>query len=678
VTGLGLLTEELGRYTTKGSLPAGTAPEAMFPTRSGIGPVTFPQMSQPIDIANGGQAVGQAPVGTVLVASSDTDLLLDIEAAVRAQGFEVILTREGENALRLARKHFPALLILDDALPGPSGVEVSRRLRCDWRFLDRGIVLLAPDPFSAQEAMMTAGADDVVFKPVDPIALADRLGLTFRRLQEMRSSSPLSGLPGNASIERELRRRTSQGMGVGLAYIDIDDFKAYNDYYGFLRGDEMIRALAGVIREAADVRTDVFIGHVGGDDFVLLASPDQVEEIAREILSSFETTVPLLYDPEDAARGCIAVRDRQGRDHHYSLLTLSIGVAAESGPGPGDHRRLVDAATEMKRYAKTQPDNVIAVDRRTGERPAALAENFRAVGRSARSRRRRTTRSRALTAVAAALLLGVVMAGPAFAVVENSSPGEFLWPLKLRIEDARLALEGEAAGDVMLHLEFASRRIGELQQVVAEGDTSLIGTVVGNLDGHNRSAVLVLADTGNSGLPTPILRAQAEVTFRQNVQILEGLVATACGAVDQETGPSRAACPGLRHALGSSSSALITVEGEEGKTPSGDLGENPASEVPPGNEPGSGHGAEDPAQVDEQPPDQDQPGEDPGTGIPPPLEQEVPSEEPPPLEEPPSVGETPPPTDEEEKPAGEGGVGPPGLGGATPGPPDAPPGQGKI
>jgi diguanylate cyclase (GGDEF)-like protein len=636
-------------------------------------------MSQPIDTANGGPAVGQAPVGTVLVASSDTDLLLDVEAALRAQGFEVILTREGENALRLARKHFPDLLILDDALPGPSGVEVSRRLRCDWRFLDRGIVLLAPDPFSAQEAMMMAGADDVVFKPVDPFALADRLGLTFRRLQEMRSSSPLSGLPGNASIERELRRRTSQGMGVGLAYIDVDDFKAYNDHYGFLRGDEMIRALAGVMREAAEVRTDAFIGHVGGDDFVLLASPDQVAEIALEILSSFETTVPQLYDPEDGARGWIVVRDRQGRDRRYGLLTLSIGVAVEADPGPGDHRRLVDAATEMKRYAKSLPGSVIAVDRRTGERPSTLAGTTRAPGRPTRSRHRRPTsrRAGALTAVAAALVLGLMMAGPAFAVVENSAPGEFLWPLKLRIEAARLALERDTTEDVLLHLEFASRRIGELQQVVAEGDTSLVGTVVDNLDGHNRSAVLVLADSGNRGLSTPILRAQAEVVFNQSVQILEALVATACGESDQEAGPPRAACPGLRHALGSSSSALTTLEGEDAKTPSGDLGGNPPSEGPPRNEPDTGHGGEEPRRVDEQPPVQDQPREDPATGIAPPLEQEVPSEEPPLLEGPPSVGETPPPTEGKERPA-KGSGGPPGLGGATPGPPDAPPGQGNT
>ncbi|HJV04805.1 MAG TPA: diguanylate cyclase, partial [Actinomycetota bacterium] len=494
-------------------------------------------MSQPVETASGGPDLGQTPLGTVLVASGDTDLLLDIEGELRVEGYEVIMTRDGGGALRLARKHFPTLLILDASLPGPSGVEVSRRLRSDWRFLDRGIVLLSGEPLSAQRELLMAGADDVVSKPVDPEALADRVSLAFRRLQEMGTSSPLSGLPGNPSIERELRRRTSQGLGVALAYLDIDDFKAFNDHYGFFRGDEMIRALADVMREAAGGRTDAFVGHVGGDDFVLLAPPDQIEHIARGVVSSFEAVVPQLYDPEDAARGWIVARERQGRQRRSGLLTLSVGVALASDGAPADHRLLIDAATEMKRYAKTRPGSVIAVDRRTAERPAVPTGTPRLVRARGRRRRAAGRGRRVLTVLAAAFLLGGVMAGPAFAMVENSAPGEILWPLKLRIEGIRLALEGDSTGDVLLHLEFASRRIRELQVVFPEGETSLVGTVVDNLDGHTQSAVDIMRESPNIDLPRPMLRVQAAEVFRQNVQVLETLLSTACEGSDLRLGP---------------------------------------------------------------------------------------------------------------------------------------------
>jgi diguanylate cyclase (GGDEF)-like protein len=629
-------------------------------------------MSQPVETASGGPDLGQTPLGTVLVASGDTDLLLDIEGELRVEGYEVIMTRDGGGALRLARKHFPTLLILDASLPGPSGVEVSRRLRSDWRFLDRGIVLLSGEPLSAQRELLMAGADDVVSKPVDPEALADRVSLAFRRLQEMGTSSPLSGLPGNPSIERELRRRTSQGLGVALAYLDIDDFKAFNDHYGFFRGDEMIRALADVIREAAGGRTDAFVGHVGGDDFVLLAPPDQIEHIAREVVSSFEAVVSQLYDPEDAARGWIEARDRQGRQRRSGLLTLSVGVALASDGAPADHRLLIDAATEMKRYAKTRPGSVIAVDRRTAERPAVPTGTPRLV--RARGRRGRAAQRgrRVLTVLAATLLLAGVMAGPAFAMVENSSPGEILWPLKLRIESIRLALEGDATKDVLLHLEFASRRTMELQVVVLRGETSLVRTVVEDLERHNRSAVFLLEEAEASGLARLEMFARAATVFRTNVITLQELLSTECPEPAQAKSRP-AACPELRAALGSSNEALDTVDGDGG-TP-GNAGEEPTLEEPPRPD-GGGDGGQEPGPVVEvPPPDQGEPVEDPGTAPPPPPEED-PADTPPPTEEPPPVEETPPPTDGEEPPGLEDGTEPPGLDGTTPAAPDPPPDPG--
>jgi diguanylate cyclase (GGDEF)-like protein len=627
-------------------------------------------MSQPISSENGSHPGGGPPAATILVAEADADLLLDIEEALRAEGHEVIMTRTGEDALRLAGAHLPFLVILDASLPGLSGYEVSRRLRSDWRFLDRGIIILEGEPSSMDRSVaLAAGADDVVPKPVPPIALADRVQLTFRRLQERQFSSPLTGLPGNVAIERELRRRTNRGMDVGLAHIDIDNFKAFNDRYGFLRGDEMIRTLAAVMRDVVDASDDAFLGHVGGDDFVLLARCDQVEEIGREIVSAFEAMAAALLDPEDAVRGWIEVRDRRGKRRRYPLPTLSIGVAVRSGPGPTDHSGLVHAATELKRYAKTKRGNHIAVDRRASEDPPPVLE----VSHRPAARRPRVVPLKAMRAIAAALLLlGGVVAGPAVVVAsENAMPGEFLWPVKLRIEAARLALESDPSDEARLHLEFASRRVSELEQMVAMGgDRSAMSSVISSLEAHTESTAHIVGWMARPEAPISGLLVQAEGILSQNVGVLETLVATACGESNEPPAPPEAACPGLRQALGSSREVLETVggteeEGTDGRPP-GDLGEpegpdqsaqtgdekeraDPGGLVPP-DEP---RGTPPPSRQQEGPSPGGDPPEAPGQPTPPSAEEDPPNGE----------------NDEEEEP-------PPGLGDGLyemPDPPHGPP-----
>jgi diguanylate cyclase (GGDEF)-like protein len=457
-------------------------------------------------------------------------------------------------------------------------------------------------------------------------------------------------------------------MDVGLAHIDIDHFKAFNDRYGFLRGDEMIRTLAAVMRDVVDATDDAFLGHVGGDDFVLLAPCDQVEEIGREIVSAFEAVAAALLDPEDGVRGWIEVRDRRGKRRRYPLPTLSIGVAVRSGPGPTDHSGLVHAATELKQYAKTKPGNYIAVDRRASEDPPPVLE----VSHGLAARRPRVAPLKGMRAIAVALLLlGGLVAGPTVVVAsENAMPGEFLWPVKLRIEAARLALESDPADEARLHLEFASRRVSELEQMVAMGgDRSAMPSVISSLEGHTESTADIVGWMTRPEASVSGLLVQAEGILSQNVGVLETLVATACGEGNEPPAPPEAACPGLRQALGSSREVLETVGGteEEGPDgpPPGDLGEpeRPDQSAQTGEE----ENRADPGGL--VPPDQPR-------GTPPPSRQEGPS----PGGDPPEVpGQpTPPSAEEEHPPNGENDKEepPPGLGDGLndmPDPPDGPP-----
>jgi diguanylate cyclase (GGDEF)-like protein len=196
--------------------------------------------------------------------------------------------------------------------------------------------------------------------------LIARVRATLRRSKEMRSSSPLTGLPGNVQIEDEIRRRHTNGEEVAVCYADLDNFKGYNDRYGFLQGDRAITYTAAVLREVAEGIPRSFVGHVGGDDFVLVVHCDDAEAACQKAIALFDRGSDSLYEPEDVARGYIEVEDRRGRLMRYPILSLSIGIGM-NGDDISDYREIVDSATEMKAFAKRQAGSSYAIDRRSRE-----------------------------------------------------------------------------------------------------------------------------------------------------------------------------------------------------------------------------------------------------------------------------------------------------------------------
>jgi diguanylate cyclase (GGDEF)-like protein len=205
-------------------------------------------------------------------------------------------------------------------------------------------------------------------KPFDTMELVARVRSTLRRSQESRQLSPLTGLPGNSRILREIADRMRAKADFAVCYCDIDGFKAVNDVYGFARGDEFIIALAQKLQDAVSgIRVPAaFLGHVGGDDFVVICSPDQVRPLAEKAVTEFEAAADELYDPEDRARRYLRVRSRAEGVREVGLVTVSIGVALSSRRAYQDPRELVAVASEMKSVAKSQPGSFVAFDRRSG------------------------------------------------------------------------------------------------------------------------------------------------------------------------------------------------------------------------------------------------------------------------------------------------------------------------
>jgi diguanylate cyclase (GGDEF)-like protein len=303
----------------------------------------------------------------ILVVDDDRDIARFVEINLSMEGFDVEVAHDGAEGLALATANPPDLILLDVMMPVVDGVEVVRRLRAQASTASIPVVMLTAKSLSADKVVgLTAGADDYIVKPFDTLELVARVRTTLRRTADVRSVSPLTGLPGNHRIDVEIGARAASGEPYSVCHVDLDEFKSFNDSYGFLRGDDLLLMLSGVLQKAAIEAGPPasFVGHIGGDDFVVVCTPEQAEDLCQRVMAAFDAEVAGFYDAADRDRGYLEVNDRRGELRRHGLVSVSIGIANQIGTDR-DHRAVVAAANEMKGVAKTQPGSVVAVDRRS-------------------------------------------------------------------------------------------------------------------------------------------------------------------------------------------------------------------------------------------------------------------------------------------------------------------------
>jgi diguanylate cyclase (GGDEF)-like protein len=300
----------------------------------------------------------------VLVVEDDEATRGALRALLDDAGYVCDVAPDGERAVDAMRDTRFDLVLLDLGLPGMSGADVHRQLRRDPRTRFLPIVFLtAQADRQVKVAELEAGAEDFITKPYDADVLLARVGAAVRRWSGLRALNPLSGLPGNPTITEEIDARLARGENFALLYVDIDRFKEFNDHYGFARGDRVITMLADLLTGVAGA-DERFVGHIGGDDFVVLARTDEAEGLAQQITKRFDQAIRALYDPADGARGWIESHDRRGKVRQTSFATVSIGIV---NIPPGRFKgatAAARAAAEVKEVAKRRPGSAWAVDRR--------------------------------------------------------------------------------------------------------------------------------------------------------------------------------------------------------------------------------------------------------------------------------------------------------------------------
>jgi diguanylate cyclase (GGDEF)-like protein len=303
---------------------------------------------------------------SILVVDDDPDIARFVEVNLRSAGYDVSVAGDGQEALDRAADLRPDLVLLDVMMPRLDGFEVAQRLRKNPQTANTSIIMLTAKALSSDKVTgLQSGADDYIIKPFDPIELLARVKGTLRRAKEMRNLSPLTGLPGNIRIQEEIERQVREHRPFAVLYLDLDNFKTYNDKYGFVRGDRLIQGTARMLQDAVMAHEgDGFVGHVGGDDFVAVVSPENAEDVAKAVCERFDQDRSLYYEDDDLERGFVRMEDRKGVEQDIPLVSISIGIATTSKRAFAHYGEAVAVATEMKQFAKRDGGSSYAVDRR--------------------------------------------------------------------------------------------------------------------------------------------------------------------------------------------------------------------------------------------------------------------------------------------------------------------------
>ncbi|MBU0504325.1 MAG: response regulator [Candidatus Omnitrophota bacterium] len=291
----------------------------------------------------------------ILIADDDPDIRDILKLTLSEENYEVIETANGEEALSAIQTKSPDLILLDYRMPILNGREVCRIVKKDILLRHLPVIMVTGSgEVDDLVGGIDAGADDYIVKPFEPKELLARIRMILRRSEIDLEANPLTRLPGNVSILNELSQRLENKTLFAVCYLDLNKFKAYNDTYGFEHGDEVIRETGRIlIRTVQQIGSaNDFIGHIGGDDFVVVTTSNKYEEMCNKIIEGFDAVSPFFYNETDRKNGYILAHDRKGIQQKIPLLSIAIGVVTNEFRTIEHVAQIGEIGAELKGFAK--------------------------------------------------------------------------------------------------------------------------------------------------------------------------------------------------------------------------------------------------------------------------------------------------------------------------------------
>jgi GGDEF domain-containing protein len=290
-----------------------------------------------------------------------------IERWAQQQALPLKQFQSAEEVEAIVLRGHPGILVVNGDVSGPAGVELVARLKSDaFTAIVPVTTLISNHEPAAVEAWFRAGADEVLTSLFSVAEQEARISAMSLRTERDVSEHPSTRLPGTTEIEREIRRRLDGAGEFAVCYADLDHFKEFNDRYSYYDGDRVIYLLSRILHDVVKGMTgrQGFVGHIGGDDFIFVIPGSEIHGVCTEVLSVFDTLIPLQYNEQDRRAGYFFGKDRRGQLHRVPLMTLSIGIVTNRHRQFAHPAQVSELATEMKSYAKTLPGSIFVVDRR--------------------------------------------------------------------------------------------------------------------------------------------------------------------------------------------------------------------------------------------------------------------------------------------------------------------------
>lgn len=272
-----------------------------------------------------------------------------------------------ENELSTVLKNIPSLIIINEDNIDSDAMEVCRTIKSDEdNSITPIIVITSNKEHEHKLKMLELGIAHYIRHPIEKDYLYYTIINVLKLLYINRRVSPLTGLPGNVQIQAEIKKRFLNKEKFSMLYFDLDNFKAYNDVYGFMKGDEIIKFTAKVILKNVHTEEyeDSFVGHIGGDDFIAIVSNKDSENICQNILADFDINVKRYYTEEDIEKGYIEVANRRGIIEQFPLTSISIGVVEVEEGKFKNVLEIAEAGASVKHLAKTIQGSTYVIDRR--------------------------------------------------------------------------------------------------------------------------------------------------------------------------------------------------------------------------------------------------------------------------------------------------------------------------